>query len=710
MEIPFRPQLNRNDVEYEPNRFNVGVDFGSTYSAATFVLLSASNNRLLASDIKMVLYRAATGQNRANHCEVPTVLRYEDICTRWGWDAKLVEESGDAPSGTFVDMIKLLLDEAELTDEVYRDLHRQRVLDNIRHLNKTVIDLLVDFLTPFFKHIMNFMTANGDYDPRDNIELECTVPAIWKETARRKMLIAIDKAGQKSGFGFGKAVWFVSEPEAAASYVLKMNPNWHLQEGENILLCDAGGGTVDLITYTVTNQKPLRVQEAVGGTGCFEQTLQRLDRAKFVDGKKSQEMKLQIAKNVTLHFEKFIKPTFEGEGDLKYNAPVPRLMANPDDEFRDDLITFTPERLNLIFDPVIRQVWDLIQSQLESARCENFAVQKVCLVGGFGGSPRLRGYLKEMLNGWVAKHSLRSIDFFVPDAPDIAIAYGATLRSMDKKNGAPRKCRSSLGIATSIEYDKSSAAHKNATPENFRFVNKKYVCNCLDWMFKLGEIIPPTKVLRERTLHHNIGVNEDTVTLYVMVYSSNTNRHDYYPIDHAKNHDHVEIEKVEFTLDMTKFRDKLVKMTEKQRRTRGPARKHPQGPSGAQRKSSRKRVPTTKASDSQNISGPTGDDSSPQLSPSGVCSLDTPSSQNTPGSSQRRQPSIPSPEPNHEESSASPTDDNPTLEQYYSVGYKFVMEVDGLIIKYRMEIPDANECVEGEINLAHILPPGSSSN
>jgi hypothetical protein len=67
-----------------------------------------------------------------------------------------------------------------------------------------------------------------------------------------------------------------------------------------------------------------------------------LDHAKFVDGKKSQQMKIKMAKDVTNHFEKLIKPTFQGKGDLNHSATVPRLMASPEDEFRDDLIIFTP--------------------------------------------------------------------------------------------------------------------------------------------------------------------------------------------------------------------------------------------------------------------------------------------------------------------------------------------------------------------------------
>ena len=41
-----------------------------------------------------------------------------------------------------------------------------------------------------------------------------------------------------------------------------------LHIGESFVLCDAGGGTVDLISYTITNLKPiLKIREAAPGTG-----------------------------------------------------------------------------------------------------------------------------------------------------------------------------------------------------------------------------------------------------------------------------------------------------------------------------------------------------------------------------------------------------------------------------------------------------------
>ena len=73
---------------------------------------------------------------------------------------------------------------------------------------------------------------------------------------------------EAAGMGKGTALHIISEPEAAALYALDaMNPH-NLKVGNTFVLCDAGGGTVDLVTYTVSALKPiLKLSEATPGTG-----------------------------------------------------------------------------------------------------------------------------------------------------------------------------------------------------------------------------------------------------------------------------------------------------------------------------------------------------------------------------------------------------------------------------------------------------------
>lgn len=82
--------------------------------------------------------------------------------------------------------------------------------------------------------------------------------------------------------GLGHTLHMISEPEAAAHKI---------EVGDTIVVCDAGGGTVDLISYTAMALKPkLEVIEATPGTGslCGSTFLNRRFE-KFLEDKLGQE-------------------------------------------------------------------------------------------------------------------------------------------------------------------------------------------------------------------------------------------------------------------------------------------------------------------------------------------------------------------------------------------------------------------------------------
>ena len=117
-----------------------------------------------------------------------------------------------------------------------------------------------------------------------SLEFVLTVPAIWNPSAREKTL----EACRKAFLDVETPVSLVSEPvsasrcrcvvrwslkyiqEAAAIYTLKTLNTHGLEVGDTFVLCDAGGGTVDLISYTITALFPkLQIKEAAPGTGGF---------------------------------------------------------------------------------------------------------------------------------------------------------------------------------------------------------------------------------------------------------------------------------------------------------------------------------------------------------------------------------------------------------------------------------------------------------
>lgn len=101
------------------------------------------------------------------------------------------------------------------------------------------------------------------------------MPAVWSPAAQAKTRAC----AQKAGMGLGSALHVISEPEAAAMYALDAMDPHNIKVRDTFVLVDAGGGTVDLISYTVTTLKPsLQITEASPGSGslCGSSFLNRI--------------------------------------------------------------------------------------------------------------------------------------------------------------------------------------------------------------------------------------------------------------------------------------------------------------------------------------------------------------------------------------------------------------------------------------------------
>ena len=71
-----------------------------------------------------------------------------------------------------------------------------------------------------------------------------------------------------AGMGDKDKIRIITEPEAAAVYALNALPTTSLNIGDVFVVCDAAGGTVDLISYRILAITPiLQVEEACVGSG-----------------------------------------------------------------------------------------------------------------------------------------------------------------------------------------------------------------------------------------------------------------------------------------------------------------------------------------------------------------------------------------------------------------------------------------------------------
>lgn len=229
------------------------------------------------------------------------------------------------------------------------------------------------------------------------IDFVLTVPAVWSDTAKDATLRAAKNAGM------GPNLHMISEPEAAAIYALKSMEHHDLRAGDHFIVCDAGGGTVDLISYQIRSLSPLRLQESVPGTGALcggaflDLRFENLVRARMGPRAFENLCKQNCAswEHALSYFGGFVKRTFNPSGsaedydDNKFNIPFPGVEDNAEAGIELGFLTLSTADVAEIFRPIIDQIIELVKNQRMSLSARGKTAKGIILVGGFGQSSHL---------------------------------------------------------------------------------------------------------------------------------------------------------------------------------------------------------------------------------------------------------------------------------------------------------------------------------
>ncbi|KAI1344086.1 actin-like ATPase domain-containing protein [Xylariaceae sp. FL0016] len=489
------------------DRLIVGVDFGTTFSGVAAVYTSTPD------DVEII--KTWPGGNGITSDKVPTEISYVTppnapagtaATTKWGFQFK--------PEESRLRCIKLFLDRSQ---KLPFYVSPQETATQLKTFHKNVVDAVSDYLTEVHRHTMDTLTRRygESFMASTKVDFVLTCPAVWSDAAKNTTL----QAAERAGMGDKSEIQMISEPEAAAVYTLKaIQPN-HLSVGDNFIVCDAGGGTVDLIAYKIISLKPLRVEESAVGTGglCgsaflnyrFEEHVRnRLGAGRF------EEMKTKKAKTWQMglrYFEEFVKRNFnEDEEYQEVNVPFPGLPDDEEARLDSGFLVLTAAEIKAIFEPVVKEVCDLVQGQVDGLRHKGSIVSGIVLVGGFGQSEYLYKRLKAHFTSTGAPppyserptHALllaraaggglenSSIEVMQPLYAWTAVVRGAVLRGLEGNNMVlSRKARMHYGTsyATVYDEDKHSVGERYWSPLWERWM----VSDRMQWHIAKGEAISP---------------------------------------------------------------------------------------------------------------------------------------------------------------------------------------------------------------------------
>jgi molecular chaperone DnaK (HSP70) len=309
------------------------------------------------------------------------------------------------------------------------------------------VTLATDYLTCLREHAVKILTLKLGGGVVDTTPLRyiITVPAIWDDAAKHRTQQCAINAGM------GNDIRIISEPEAAVVHALDIMDPHNLKVGDTFVLCDAGGGTVDLISYSVTRLEPkVEIREAVAGSGdaCGSIFLNRIFR-------KYLEEQLEDAEGVgddtiadaMADFESTTKRKFTGE-EKDVNVRVPGLADDPTKNIKRQKMTISSSTLKSLFEPVIASITILVKNQLKQTK----KAKAVILVGGFGQSPYLRKCLEQVVGD--------TVEVLQPTHGWTAVVRGALIKALSEDvpglsriTIASRVARKAYGMRLSVPYN-----------------------------------------------------------------------------------------------------------------------------------------------------------------------------------------------------------------------------------------------------------------
>jgi molecular chaperone DnaK (HSP70) len=479
-------------------RLVIGIDYGTTYTGVAFVCHNGKKQPTIGN-ISLITDWPGTARNATDE-KVPSEVAYSDQKFEWGnkirhytereaWTKLLLDETYSKDQLRLIQ--KLFHGDADLTED---EADPASDANLTRQLAKEPVDIVTDFLSGVRAHLQSVLEARfGTILNGLRREVVITVPAGWSEKAKNLTYKAVCNAG----FDVDETkISMITEPEAAAIYILRdLNdgPFQNIKPGDHFVVCDAGGGTVDIITYRVDSLSPLfTIKEAVVGIGAkcgaifvdrqFKVWLrQKLGVEKF---RKIRRELLNAGSRMMKDFE-IAKISFEDDEEtMSFVWMPPDIGANNDPtiDVVDGEMRIDSDRMREIFDPCVNQILKLIDDQTAEVTSKSATVKYVLLAGGFGKSKYLFKRMKE-------RYAERGIEVIKPSNPWTAVVRGAVIEKVDPMGSSLlqlRLCRRNLGLSLVELFDE--AKHKDMK-EGDKIVDSSTEITFVKGIYKLNHVL-----------------------------------------------------------------------------------------------------------------------------------------------------------------------------------------------------------------------------
>lgn len=494
------------------NRLVIGLDYGTTFTGVAFCEATSDNTPI--DNIQVVHDWPGHHGQLGTKEKVPSEISYSASPS-----GKVLWGSLIPPQAQRQVWTKLELDEQKRGDELKMLLELLTGIGNLdltrfadrggppAYPGKDPVDIVADYLSHVKGQLIKNLekTYEGVYLSMP-IDLVITVPAVWSDRAKDRTFRAVAKAGfDEKSFPNLRETIMVTEPEAAAIYVLKTMKGGKQGEdvaiGDCFVLCDAGGGTVDLISYRVKTIHPtFQIEEAAIGTGekCggsfvdrnftkwLEKKIGTADYKKIADNPAGERDQHMLEPKMGRLMQAFLtaKTSFGSEEDEEHILPLPSPLNAIDDPSRGidcGEIRVTSDDLKEMFDPCVEKTCNLIAGQIDQVQRAGSQVKYVFLVGGFGKSPYMFDRVRQFAR-------TRGISTIQPTMAWSAVVRGAVARGLESGGSDLiylRKCRRHYGTPASEPFSAFKHTEEDAYIDEHD--GEKYAKGQMSWLIKKGD-------------------------------------------------------------------------------------------------------------------------------------------------------------------------------------------------------------------------------
>ena len=446
------------------NKVVVGIDFGTTGIGYAYSFSGENPNSITLSDLP--------GQSADNKVPSEIILdNYLKDVLAFGAECKGYISTNHQNEYEYYKDIKMNL---------YKRIY------TIKSTNGKEADIEL-IITKMLKRvsenaITQIQRANKEIKKED-IKWVVTIPAIWEENSKQIMINASIEAGLIDK-NTDKSLFLALEPEVAGIYYYisslygsEFNCE-HIKEGKPYIICDIGGGTVDICTHRriMNDNKTSELIEEYppiggdyGGNKINEEFIKRFIYEIFGE---ENVNKLKANTDETEDWNKFEKEIEEKKISCCENKPdfltIDCALFQDLDPHKKDLDVYISEynlkeisnkykikkkrRWELAFDSqifydIIKEISQKIFSKIEEIH--NNVNTGYILITGAGSNNHV--IANDLYN--LSKEKKIKIEIETPPNPEISIMKGAVLFGFQSNIIRKRKAKYTLGISASKEWE-----------------------------------------------------------------------------------------------------------------------------------------------------------------------------------------------------------------------------------------------------------------